>query len=458
MEAVFGSGRVNDLFAPETGIPGRKTLTARRKLDDSTADLDALDKTEAQSATADNYRTSAQRRRRVISNVAWVYRREEFNSFQQDPNIKTLDFDSDSVPLWQRIRRASLFVDFVRKTESRIRARTLSLADEMRGDVAAIHGFPVSLFTLSLEKINHILDGALEAAPKPGQTVVVQTHEPGTLRHNLRDLKVSEAKGQLENLAREVGIDLTTGREQPLAQCEGHIVSAFRDLKVTHDQLREDLNGTVEGIGNLEAALRAPPADFQYPKSTPALDKLQGRPALIESTIEEARGEEVDRLRSEFDVPARLGNFQPLMARARDLLNEPRGSLTQLVGHVMSVENAIADYRKKLVANTDLHKAHRGVEALARATGATAPIGLTLQEIEDVGSLSDARKLVSIRAQEHADTGRSVLAGTGISFDRLCAIVAALDAGRDPALEPQEADALVSRNLVQRTYRLGVKP
>jgi hypothetical protein len=458
MEAVFGSGRVNDLFAPETGKPGSKTLAARQRLSESTVDLDALDKTETQAATAGNYRTSAQRRRRVISNVDWVYRRDDFNSFQQDPNVKTLNFDSDSVPLWQRIRRASLFVDFVRKTESRIRARTLSLAEEMRGNVASLHGFPVSLFTLSLEKIDHILDGALEPAAKPGQTVVVQTHEPGTLRHNLRDLKVSEAKGQLENLAREVGIDLTTGSEQPLAQCEGHIVSAFRDLKVMHDQLRGDLNGTVERVGDLEAALRAPPADFQYPKSTPTLDKLQGRPALIESTIEEARGEEVDRLRSEFDVPARLGNFQPLMSRARELLNEPRSSLMQLVGHVMSVENAVTDYRKKLVANTDLHKAHRGVEALARAAGAVAPSGLTLQEIDDAGSLSEAGKLVTTRALDHADSGAALLAGTGISFDRWCAIVAALDSERDPALEPQEADALVRRNLVQRTYRLGVKP
>lgn len=458
MEAVFGSGRVNELFAPETGKPGTKTLTARQKLTDSTTDLDALDKSETQAATADNYRTSAQRRRRVISNVDWVYRREEFKAIQQDQNVKTLDFESDTMPLWQRIRRASLFVDFVRKAERRIRGRAASLAEEMRLEVVSLQGFPIALFTLSLEKIAHILDGALASAATPSQTVVVQTHEPGTLRQNLRDLKVADATVQLENLAREVGIDLTTWSEQALAQCEGQIVSAFRDLQSVHGQLRSDLNDAVQRIGNLENVLRAPPMDFQYPKSAQTLDKLQGRPALIESTLEDARGEEVDRLRSEFDGPARLGNFQPLMSRARVLLNEPRDSLTQLVGNVMSVENAITDYRKKLVANTDLHKAHRGVEALARATGATAPTGLTLQEIEDVGSLSDARKLVSIRAQEHADTGGSVLAGTGISFDRWCAIVAALDAGRDPALEPQEADALVSRNLVQRTYRLGVKP
>jgi len=457
MEAVFGVGRVKELFAPEAGAPGTKTLTARKRLTDSTADLDALDKSETQAASADSFRASAQRRRRVIANIDWVYRREEFNAIQQDQNVKTLDFESDTVPLWQRIRRASLFVEFVRKAERRIRARTVSLAEEMRLDVVSLHGFPIALFTLSLEKIAHILDGTLAPAATPGQTEVVQANEPGTLRQNLRDLKVADATVQLENLAREVGIDLTTWIEQALAQCEGQIVSAFRELKSVYEKLRSDLLGAAERISTLQTVLKAAPADFHYPKSALALDKLQGRPALIENTLEDARGEEVDRLRSEFDGPARLGNFQPLMSRARDLLDEPRGALTQLLGHVISVENAIAEYRKKLVENLEVQKAHRGLEALARATGAAAPRALTLKEVEDVGALSEAQKLVSTRVQEHTVAGGKLLAVTGISFDRWCAIVGALDAGRDPALEPQEADALVKRNLVQRTYRLGVK-
>jgi hypothetical protein len=457
MEAVFGIGRVKELFAPAAGVPGTKTLTARKKLTDSTAELDALDKSETQAATAGNFRASALRRRRVVANVDWVYRREEFNAIQQDQNVRTLDFESDTVPLWQRIRRASLFVTFVRRAEERIRARTLSLAEEMRVDVSSLHGFPIALFTLSLEKIAHILDGALAPAAIPGQTEVVQANEPGALRQNLRDLKVADATVQLENLAREVGIDLTTWSEQALAQCEGQIVGAFRELKSVYETLRSDLLSTTQRISTLQTVLQAAPADFHYPKSALALDKLQGRPALIENTLEDARGEEVDQLRSEFDAPARLGNFQPLMSRARDLLHEPRGALTQLLGPVISVENAIAEYRKKLVENLELQKAHRGLEALAGTTAAAAPRALTLREIEDIGALSDAQKLVSTRVQEHTVTGGKLLAETGISFDRWCAIVGTLDAGRDPALEPQEADALVKRNLVQRTYRLRVK-
>jgi hypothetical protein len=151
MEAVFGAGRVQDLFAPEVGgRPGAKTLTARGKLNACNADLDVLDKSESSSATADALRLSAQRRRRVLSNVEWVYRRDDYVALQQDPNVKTLDFESDDVPLWKRTRRASLFVAFVRRAEERIRARAVSLAEEMRVEAATLQGFPIALFTLSL--------------------------------------------------------------------------------------------------------------------------------------------------------------------------------------------------------------------------------------------------------------------------------------------------------------------
>ena len=284
--------------------PGTKTLTARKKLTDSSTDLDALDKSETQAATTDSFRASAQRRRRVIANVDWVYRRDDFNAIQQDQNVKTLDFESDDVPLWQRIRRASLFVEFVRRAEHRIRARTVSLAEEMRLDVTSLQGFPIALFTLSLEKIAHILDGALAPGATPGQTELVQANEPGTLRQNLRDLKVADATVQFENLAREVGIDLMTWTEQSLAQCEGQIVGAFRELKAVYEKLRTDLVDGTARILALETALKGAPPDFQYPKGTPTLEKLRGRPGLIDSTLSDVKDEEVDRLRSEFDAGA----------------------------------------------------------------------------------------------------------------------------------------------------------
>ena len=456
MEAVFGAGRVQDMFAPENGgQPGAKTLTARGKLNACKADLDALDKGEPMAASADAFRLGSQRRRRVLGQVEWVYNRDEYLAIQQDPNVKTLDFESDDVPLWQRIRRASLFVSFVRRAEERVRSRTVSLAEEMRSDVSALHGFPIALFTLSLEKIAHILDGALASATAPGATELLQAKEPGTLRQNLRDLKVAAATVQLEHLAREVGIDLSTWAERALSGCDGPIVAAFHDLKSVYEKLRTDLTGVSGRLITLAEVLKDAPSDFQYPPAALPMEKLLGRPALIEGALESARGDDVDRLRSEFDGPARLGNFQPLMSEARNLLDEPRNALTQLLGHVLSVENAVAEYRKELVERRALSRSHRGLEAMAQAWNAPVPQALTLDDIKQADSLRDAVNLVTNQVHGNTTTGTAKLGTSGVSFDRWCAVVAALDAGSDPQLESQEADALVKLGLVQRSYRLG---
>jgi hypothetical protein len=72
-------------------------------------------------------------------------------------------------------------------------------------------------------------------------------------------------------------------------------------------------------------------------------------------------------------------------------------------------------------------------------------------------SLADGKTLISASRQANALAGAKLLGDSGVSFDRWCSIAMALEEGRDPPLEPQEADALVKRNFVQRTYRLGVR-
>jgi hypothetical protein len=56
----------------------------------------------------------------------------------------------------------------------------------------------------------------------------------------------------------------------------------------------------------------------------------------------------------------------------------------------------------RLVESAVLRKGHRGLEALARATGEPAPKSLTVKEVEDVGSLSESQKLISARRQANA--------------------------------------------------------
>ena len=81
---------------------------------------------------------------------------------------------------------------------------------------------------------------------------------------------------QLENLAREVGIDLSTWAERPLAQCDGQIVTTFRDLKSAYEKLRADRSTPFGASSTLEAVVGAAhPSDFQYPIGALPLDKLR---------------------------------------------------------------------------------------------------------------------------------------------------------------------------------------
>ena len=456
MEGVFGTGRVRELFAPEASAPpGYKTVIARGRLRQCEADLELLDRAESTPPSAVTLRLSAERRLRILENAGWVYDRDQYLALQRDSNVKTLDFDSDEVSLWQRIRRASLFVTFVRQAEQKIRVRTEALDQEMRNAIAPLPGFPVSLFALSLKKIDHILDGAVKPAETPGATEQLQAREPGTLRQSLRDLQVAAATTQLENLAREVGLDLATWAEYPLATNEGHIAAAFRDLKASYEQLRADLNDSRSRLARLTILLYQPPGDFRYPPTLPALDKLAGRPGLIESTLESVRSEDVERLRSEYDATARLGQFQPLMSHAIDLFQESRKALTVLVGQLMTLENAVRDYQGRLLEDARLHRVQRGLEALAQASMTQAPPAVTPKDIEVASSLAAAVKLVQDRMHAGAAEGGKLIGATGLTFDRWCEIVAKLDSTEDPRLEPQEAEALVRRGLVERTYRLG---
>ena len=350
-----------------------------------------------------------------------------------------------------------MFVEFVRRSEKAIRTQGQKLATEMRDESAALSGFPISLFTLSLERLGHILDGALAPATKPGATALLQASEPGTLHQNLRDLKVADATTQLDLLAREVGLDLASGATRNLADCEGYIVVAFRDMKGVYEKLQDGLVEASNRLNVLGGVLHDPPADFRYPSAVPTLDRLKGRPDQINELLEDTRSEEVERLRSAFEAPSRLGNFQPLMVQAKGLLDEPRNALTLLLASIQSVENAASEYRQRLLDSPNLQKAQRGLEALALVAGDPAQHPLTAKDLEAAGALSSALQLVRRATHDAAVSGASRLSGTAVSFERWSAVVAALDGGRDPGLEAQEAEALVARGFIQRTYRLGVR-
>lgn len=465
MEVVFGEGKVREFFAPLSRTPvGTKTNAAKAAINQAQSYLAALETAEGsqyRSVPGGNQQTilleSAQRRRSLLKEIEAVYLRDKYDRIQSDENIKTLNFEDDSTPLWERIRRAEIFAKKVQEVEKRISHRIDSLSDVMKSEVQGLTSFPVSLFTLSLEKIRNILDGALHSSIPRSSTGRRQITEAGTLGQYLKDLKVAEATDKLAQLAREVGIDLDSQRESPLEEIEGHIITGFRRLKQAHEQLTERLNNLKNRLNILEDVLQDAPTDFKSPEDSPTLSKLLAQPSFIEDALLDIKEEEAERLRDDakYDKPAKFGNFKPLMDGVVDLLTEPKRKLDTLSGQVLTLENAVSGYRKSLLNDPSLQCIEHGLNALLKVKNKASRKALALPELEAAGSLKNAIALRDTRRQEWVTEAENILAPTGVSFDRWQRVVADIQAERDPQLDPKEAENLVNKGFLVRTYRLG---
>jgi hypothetical protein len=460
MAVVFGEGRVQDLFGPEGSQKvGAKTKKARQFLNDAQDSLSALEIKEASSLFEKSAEdlvkelcACARHRREMIRKVDFVFNRDRYQQTKHDENIRTLNLDDDGQALWRRIRRAELFIEYVRKAEKRIRKRVEDLQQEIRESVSET--FPVELFTLSLEKIAHILDGALNPKPGDGQTEAAQVIGTGTLHYYLRDLQIGEASAVLDKLADELGLDPRTGQTTHWGEIEGGIIQAFRTLRKTHDDIRSSLASHNAKLTEIDTQLAGAPKDFIYPDTLPALDILKAKPELIGEELEETRTEEVDRLRKAHDGPARLGNFQPLMEKAVRLFDPPKNNTQDLAGQIQTVENTIAGYRRKLLENPKLRDAFSAINALKRAKNKKQIVEVTLATLEKQDSLRQCVQFIQECLATWNKDGNALLNDTKVSFDRWALVVGAIESGLEFELEAKEADLLVNHGFLRRTYSL----
>ena len=158
------------LRAGGAGARRRRHSRRARRSTRCTADLDALDKSENAAATADGLprsRTAATARleqHRLGLSPRGVSTRSSRTRTSRRSTSSPTTFRSGSASAVLRFSWPSSVV--LRTAFARVR---VSLADEMRLDATSLQGFPIALFTLSLEKIAHILDGALAPAATPVQ-------------------------------------------------------------------------------------------------------------------------------------------------------------------------------------------------------------------------------------------------------------------------------------------------
>jgi hypothetical protein len=248
---------------------------------------------------------------------------------------------------------------------------------------------------------------------------------------------------------------LNADRDLPLEEIDGQIVRGFLDLKNGYEQEQQRLDDLERRLQALDAALADAPADFRYPPSAPPLAELREQPGHVRGELEESLAEDVEGLLAEHDRAAKLGNFQPLMLAARNLLHGPRTALGVLAGHVHTLEMVAANYRRRLLEAEDLRGIESAFNAVLRAQGQHPRRPLELPELERAGSLRAAARLLEERRTGWAREAEAALAGTGVTFAQWQGVVQKIGAGEDPDLSTDQADRLVARGLLRRTYTLG---
>ncbi|MGZ7315823.1 hypothetical protein ACXWQ1_09160, partial [Streptococcus pyogenes] len=77
----------------------------------------------------------------------------------------------------------------------------------------------------------HILDGALKEDASSVTGKKEQQAGSDTLLHYLRKLDLGKAQDKLSALATEVGLNLHTEQQLPMAEIQGSILSSYRNCK-----------------------------------------------------------------------------------------------------------------------------------------------------------------------------------------------------------------------------------
>jgi hypothetical protein len=95
------------------------------------------------------------------------------------------------------------------------------------------------------------------------------------------------------------------------------------------------------------------------------------------------------------------------------------------------------------------------LNALLRACGQPVRPPLGMPDLERAGSLREAVLLVKERQTGWVTEGETILDGTGVSFCLWRDVVRQIEARQEPSLASEQAQRLVEKGFLKRTYTLG---
>ena len=463
LAGVFGEGKVMEMFGPKGLKPGTKITMAAQRLNDAKKLLDQTtnletnydpEKADPDTQTA-SLRTDCRNRLKTKELVDWVFARDGFVTLTLDDNLKTINFENDDVPLWERIGKADKLATYFKEQRAKMTERTEALQKWLKDEAKDVPGFPVAVFTRQLERIKSVLAAADQPAGSSalGETTLAQYSTPGTLAFLLKDLKAQQAIEKLEQLAVELGYEPATGAAKSLAEIEGHIITTFTELKKLLTSMQTNLvEFHSEAQRHLAQIADAPP-DYSYPQIPDAKDLASRAEAIMEelSLVQDDLEDALNRHAG----AAQLGHFQPLMLDVRKAYQSKEGLVGVYRGQVTTLANSIADYRQKLVRKSQINRIQEALNPLLRIKKLTPWPDFTPKDLDSAPTLKAAAEFVARLEQEREKAGADLLAGSGVTFDRWKVIFAAISAETDPSLSTDEERVLLDRGFLRKKLVVG---
>lgn len=457
---VFGYDRIPGLFAPLGKSPtGTETVEAHELIKAARSAFDALKVNEealalqgsdALAAVAAMMPALLAGRFEVLQRVAGV-KPEQVSEITLG-NINTLCLDDKSQSLYQRIEQARLFADYVEKAASQIKQGINHLITDIEADAQNLGLFPRSLFTLSLQTVTNILDGALQQHNDSGTATAEGTASSDTLLHYLRSLQLDKAADRLRLLAEEAGVNIDNGTALGLAENLGHIASSYRVGKKKFVEVTGYLTELKARCAEAARVLEPLPAGYATPEHAQELAALAQKLVMIGDAFEDL-ADLAKREREKFREQARKGQFSAIRDIPDRLLNPIHSQLHSAGGAISKVENTILSHRETLVSQTN----ERYLPVLTPLFGAcneAVPAAVSLASVSAL-SLHDLQMTIDVQQSQWENKANQLLSGTGLDFASWQSLAKAIAEGKNPALSPHAQEALVAKGILKMKLYFG---
>jgi len=461
LAGVFGEGKVMEMFAPKAHPkPGTKVNRAAQLLNEAKTLLDQTktleDNYDPTKADADSqiltFRTDCRNRLKVKKMVDWVFVKDRFADIVLGDNLKTINFENDDVPLWERIGKADKLATYFKDQRAKMTDRAEALQKILTDESKDTPGFPTAVFVRQFERIKSVLAAAEKpaGATNLGETTNVQYTTPGTLAFLLKDLKAQQAIEKLEQFAVELGYDPASGSVKSLAETEGHIVTTYLELKALLSSMQSSLETFNAEAQSMLAQIENAPSDYTYP-SIPDAKKLAKRADEIMEELLLVQDDLEDVL-NRHASSAQLGHFQPMMLDIKKAYQAKEGLVGVYRGQVSTLSNSITGYRQKLVEKSPINLIQEALNPLRR-TKSLLPLpdfGLKDVDADAAPTLKDAVDLVSQLVETRETEGSDLLSASGVTFARWKVIFDAIQSDDDPGLSAEEEKALLESGFIRK--------